>query len=390
MRIVHLALQAPYNEGWGYQENLLTKYQVKLGYDVTLIVSCNMNSANSEIVTCEPEDYISPDGFRVVRVEAKKIISKKISSFLKISSVYNLLKEINPDLIMVHGLGNFSVLQVRKYVKKINPECKVIADNHLDYNNCSLFNKKNIKSFILKKNWMFLNSVMKKHYRKVYGVSPKRVEVAAKFFGIPADKLDLLPAGADDEKIDFENQESIRTRIRNEFEIGENDFLIVTGGKIDEKKNIDRVMEAVAQIDRENVKLIVFGDATDTMQLKIESLAKHNSIRYVGWVSAKETYDFFSAADLVFFPGLHSVMWEQACATKTPCVFRKLDGFEHLDVGGNCDFLEDVSVSGIEQKISELVFTERYYKIKDIAKSDKTEFFLYSQIAKKTLECLEE
>ena len=59
------------------QENLLTKYQVKLGHDVTLITTCNMNSADSTIVSCEPEDYISPDGFRVIRLNHKYILNKR-------------------------------------------------------------------------------------------------------------------------------------------------------------------------------------------------------------------------------------------------------------------------------------------------------------------------
>ena len=144
MKILHLALQAPYNEGWGYQENLLTKYQAKLGHDVTLITTCSMNSTNSQMVKCDPEDYISPDGFRVIRLEHKQFFFKKISSLLSIFPIYQLLKSIMPDFIMVHGLGNFSAIQVKKYVKKINPRCTVIADNHLDYNIGSVLLKKKL------------------------------------------------------------------------------------------------------------------------------------------------------------------------------------------------------------------------------------------------------
>ena len=119
MKILHLALQAPYNEGWGYQENLLTKYQVRLGHEVTLITTCMMNNPDSKITVCEPKDYISPDGFRVIRLQYKKIFSKRISAVFQIYKIYNLLKSIAPDFIMVHGLGNFSVLQVKKYIKNL-------------------------------------------------------------------------------------------------------------------------------------------------------------------------------------------------------------------------------------------------------------------------------
>ena len=36
MKIVHIAPNAPYNDYWGYQDNLLPKYHKKLGHDVTV------------------------------------------------------------------------------------------------------------------------------------------------------------------------------------------------------------------------------------------------------------------------------------------------------------------------------------------------------------------
>ena len=73
MKIVHIAPNAPYNEGWGYQENFLPKYQAKLGYDVTLIVQ-NIKHENGHLVETDCEDYQSSDGFRVIR--RKTIVSK--------------------------------------------------------------------------------------------------------------------------------------------------------------------------------------------------------------------------------------------------------------------------------------------------------------------------
>ena len=43
MKIVHIAPKAPYNNYWGYQDNLLPKYQRKLGHDVTMIVTNTMH-----------------------------------------------------------------------------------------------------------------------------------------------------------------------------------------------------------------------------------------------------------------------------------------------------------------------------------------------------------
>lgn len=385
MEILHLALQAPYNEGWGYQENLLPKYQVRMGHNVTLITTCMMNNPNSKITKCEPEDYTSPDGFRVIRLQSKDLLCKKLSNVLQIFEIYDLLKSIAPDFIMIHGLGNYTALQVKKYVKKINPDCTVIADNHLDYNNCPMF-KKGFKNSLLRFSWKILNKRMKKIFSVVYGVSPKRRDIITSVFGIPNNMTDLLHAGADDDMINFENRDKISSDIRKKHKIDKADFLIVAGGKIDDDKKIDTLMEAIGQINRDDVKLIIFGNCSDKIASKIDELSKHKSIRYIGWISSDITYNYFLAADLVVFPGLHSVMWEQACAAKTPCLFHLLDGFDHVDVGGNCDFLEDVTATGIKQKIESLIFTEKYFKMKEVSVSEKTSVFLYSEIAKKTLD----
>jgi glycosyltransferase involved in cell wall biosynthesis len=131
--------------------------------------------------------------------------------------------------------------------------------------------------------------------------------------------------GADDEKIDFENKDTIRDRIRNEYDIADTDFLIVTGGKIDKNKKIDILMDAVTGMP--NVKLLVFGRVSADVKQMVDKLIFENcNIRYIGWIDADKVYDYFFAADLVFFPGQHSVLWEQACAAKVPCVFEKWEG----------------------------------------------------------------
>ena len=39
MKVTHICLAGPVTDGWNYQDNLLTKYQEKLGYDVSIITS---------------------------------------------------------------------------------------------------------------------------------------------------------------------------------------------------------------------------------------------------------------------------------------------------------------------------------------------------------------
>lgn len=294
------------------------------------------------------------------------------------------LEEIKPDFIFFHGLVSTTIYDVVKYKKKY-PECIIVEDNHLDYNigrNSTKFKDKIIRFF-----YRYVNKKSIKYVDKVYGVTPWRKMYAEDYFNIPLDKTDVLIMGADDDKIDFNHKSKIREDIRKEYNIDEKDFLIVTGGKIDYKKNIHYLMKACLNL--ENIKLLIFGQVSEEIRKEFNELcSRSNNIIFIGWIDSDKVYNYFFAADLVFFPGQHSVLWEQACATKTPCLFAYWEGMNHVNNGGNSDFLHPINEETIKSKIEELKFTNKYYEMKKIAESNATDIYLYSNIANKSLECV--
>ena len=384
MKIVHIAPNAPYNEGWSYQENILPKYQKKLGHDVILVVT-NQEHKAGKIEETACTDGITKDGFRVVRMKPERVKVPGLKRILTYLNVYELLVKEKPDFIFYHGLVSATIFQVCKYKKLVNPKCVIVQDNHLDYN--IGFSFRSSKGRILQAIYTSIFMMTKRYISKVYGVTPWRAEYAQIAFGVPAKMTDVLIMGADDEKIDFVHRNELRQNIRAKFGIVDNEFLIVTGGKIDARKKIHLLMEAVNQLD--NVKLVVFGNLLDDIK---EEFSKQLSdkVQWAGFIPADEAYDYFFAADLVMFPGQHSVLWEQACACKVPCVFARWDGMEHVNNGGNAAFLDDVSVEGIKRCITDLMWTDAYHEMKTVAESDKTDIYLYSNIAKKSLECARE
>ena len=147
-------------------------------------------------------------------------------------------------------------------------------------------------------------------------------------------------------------------------------------------------MEACAQ---NKVKLLIFGQVNEDVREEYERLVKENdNLISVGWIAADKVYDYFFAADLVFFPGQHSVLWEQACAAKVPCVFERWEGMDHVNNGGNSDFVSPVTVENLKKKLDELVGTEAYDRMKQVAESEATDVYLYSKVAERSLECAKE
>lgn len=146
----------------------------------------------------------------------------------------------------------------------------MVEDNHMDYN---IGNKTNTLKEKIIRSWLrFLNRKSIKYVSKVYGVTPWRKQYAEDYFKIPANKTDVLIMGADDEKMHIEKRKDLRKEVRDEYRIKPDDFLIVTGGKIDKNKKIDVLMQACKELG--NVKLLIFGNVENDIHKKFEELKK--------------------------------------------------------------------------------------------------------------------
>lgn len=383
-KIVHLCLCGLFGEKYAYQDNLLTKYHRKLGYDVTIIAPTKAQfTSNGDVIHAPAGMTFLADGCKLIRVRTKyksKWINKHFHLFEDITAI--VLAE-KPQLIFVHNLSSFNYLCLLK-IKKILPEVKIIFDNHMDEYNSS----QNILS-------KFLNGFIYRYcvVRRLlpisplfYGVTPSRCTFLKDILGVPKNQISYLPMGADDEKMQFEKRTTLRKCIRERYNVSDDDFLIVTGGKIDKSKHIDLLAQAVNEIANPQIKILLFGAIIDELKPAIESLQSERVI-YVGWINSADVYQYFYAADLVMFPGLHSVMWEQAVASRCPIAVSRLKGFEHVNFNHNCLFLDNCNIEYYKEFIKEIVGDRHHYNIlRCNADSEKANQFLYSNIAQKVID----
>ena len=378
MKILHIAPISPYNVGWSYQDNLLPAYQRKLGHEVRVVVSPFENTPNGKVDVGE-SDFILPDGVHVYR-RRRWLGNGPIGKAVSFTDVWDILTEYKPDLVMIHSLMTLTVYQVIKYKKKHNPNCVIIHDNHLDEN--IGFKKNKILTDLFYGYWSVANHFAKPYISKYYGVTPWRRDFIVNRFKIKPENTDVLIMGADMDKIHFDMRETYRAEIDKKYGT-KGKFLIVTGGKIERNKSIAPLMQAVDHMD--NVKLLVFGSVADDYLSDIESSKNENTV-LMGWMDIDHINELLLAADLAVFPGQHSVLWEQACACKIPCVFRFWQGMDHLNNGGNAEFIPDEGVDTLRKEIQSLMYTSHYQKMLAVARSDATDVFSYVEIAKKSLE----
>lgn len=383
MKIVHICLAAVYIEGFGYQENILPQCHRAMGFEVTVLTSDTVFDRNYTQKTREDKDYINQYGIHVITLSRSKRYGY-YSKFRDYANLYNELQKEKPSIIFVHG-GQFVALKdVIDYCKS-NSHVRLYIDQHGDYYNMRLdrwqdrFAQYWIYGFWMRKAIPYVD--------KFWGVTPWRCQYLNEVYGIPKEKIGLLVMGGDDTCIHYDEKKQIRTHIRKILSLKESDFVLITGGKIDRNKNINVLMRAVAELNRNNLKLIVFGQPDKEMQSLIKELSKDMHIINIGWLDSTKVYDYFLASDLVVFPGTHSVLWEQACACGIPGIFKDWVGMRHVDVGGNAIFINGDDKNEIKNVVSKILDSPKMYKtMREVAEKKAIPYFSYKEISKRAIE----
>lgn len=383
MKILHLMLACFYVDNYSYQENYLPKYHKEAGHDVEIVasrISFNKDGLPGRLPwrLCAP--HLNEYGIPVTRLDYKPgRYNRRMRHYI---GLQNELDRIQPDLIFIHGV-QFCDISIVAHYCKCHPHVKVFADNHSDFSNSATnWLSKHILHRII---WRRCAHIINPFVTRFYGVLPARVDFLINEYKLPKNKIELLVMGGDDESVSSASDPEIRKSIRKKYCLNEDDFVIMTGGKIDPfKTQTLLLMDAVHQIPNEKVKLIVFGSITPDLKDKVNLLADGKKVQYVGWVQAKDSYAMFSAADLVVFPGRHSVFWEQVASQGIPMVVKHWAGTTHVERGGNVRFLYEDSAEEIRLTLEDII-NNQYDDMKKAAQKNSN-FFLYSRIAKRSIE----
>jgi 1,2-diacylglycerol 3-alpha-glucosyltransferase len=383
MKILHLCLSSFYIDNFSYQENMLPKYHVIMGHDVTVIASLVSFDLNGKPCLLDSESVnISNDGYKVIRLDYKRFFY----NFFKFIRIYNntfqAITNESPDLIFIHDFSFMDIFSVIRYVRK-KRDVKVYVDCHTDFiNSAQSWVSKYIFHYFI---WMLVAKLLSPYVEKFYGVTPLRCDFLRDVYRINPHKVELLVMGVDDYLVKTKKESYNLTILINKFNFSSSDFIIVTGGKIDQKKNIHLVMKAIISLNISNIKLIIFGTVATELKEQFEDLVSKGNFIYVGWLNSNQILDYILLAHLVVFPGTHSVLWEQAVGSGVPCVFKYWHGMDHVDFGGNCKFLYNDSVEEIENVLKTIVLNLDVYSNMKKQSSIALENFSYSRIAYRSI-----
>ena len=373
IKILHICQY--YNDDWGYQENLLPRYQAKLGHEVVVVTSDRrpyyVGDTNPRIIGTGTFD---DNGIRVERLPIKWEFRNR---FVVFENLMNVLEREKPDYIFHHGLTMPSLIIASKH-KKSYPNTFLAADNHADLN----ISARSIlwRNFYYRGFWRSKLGSVLDNIDIIFGVTPARCYFPVHLLGVPLEKVRLLPIGADTDeakKIDLN-----REVIRDEFNIPKEDFVIVSGGKLNSKKRIDRLIDAFRKIEYQNVKLVLFGSLTSELK---EKVSKCNKIIFVGWLNRQDTLKVLYSSDLAIWPGIHTTLVEDAIAVGTPILLRYHGSTSH-HIRGNGLYLFRGDVLEIYQFLKMFCNNKEILEKMRINALKQKEILSYDQIAKESIE----
>ena len=381
MKILHLCLGNFFIDNYSYQENILTKYHAKMGYDVTVIASLfTFDSHGKGMHLPAPKEYDNKDGVHIIRL-AYKFPLRIYRRLRRFERLEESIAQVSPDVIFSHNISYADATVVAKYLKH-HPNVKFFADNHGDYVNSA-------------KNWMsrhVLHPIIWRHYAKIlepylircYGVTPMRCRFLKEMYHIKSELVEFLPMGVDDEAIPTDRN-TVRARVRTELGISNTEQVMITGGKIDFLKNTHMLIDAMNSLNKVHLHLIICGTLTPEMEHLKPIIEGNPRIHYLGWCNAERVMDCMVASDFACFPGTHSTLWEQAVGVGLPGIFKHWSEMEHVNVNDNCIFIKGEEAEELKATLTQMLDSNFYSTIQQRA-TIASQSFLYSYIAKKAIE----
>lgn len=309
-----------YNEALEYQENLLVKYYVKHGHEVTVITSTFdsvFDYYSDRYDKTAPPRIYEDRGAKIIKLQYRYNILNRLRAYTRIDEI--LAREA-PDLIYVHDIMlNFP--EAIRYVQS-HPGCRMIMDYHADYSNSGR-NALSIRILhgVIRK-W-FLDRA-RPHLSRIFPIVPASAVFLNEVYRVPHMEMEVLPLGADTDQVAETKKCEEGRRLRKSLGISANDLVIFTGGKLAPAKKTELLIEAVCSLRDVSLHLIVVGDAdaanAEYKKQLMELAGGDSRIQFIGWLGRTDIYSYLDMANLAVFPASQSILWQQAIAMGLPLV----------------------------------------------------------------------
>jgi glycosyltransferase involved in cell wall biosynthesis len=308
----------------GYQEFYLAKEQQKMGHDVCVVTSdryAPLPDFSGTMGKILGQRYVGhgvfdEEGLRVVRLP----MLLEFASDNALLGLKSALADFSPDVVHAHGVSAPTTLLT--IICKVFLHYKVVVDCHMDY---SLESKSKVRRTIFY--LLSRNPVCRWILSKADGyiaVAQSAKLWLSREWGIPDDKIQVIPLGADTAV--FFPSSVKREMMRKRLGVGKRDILIVYAGKLVPEKDIEILLWASALLSQahRNTKLLIIGDGpreyVDELRQVISRCKMRQNVFFHPFQHRTVLPDYYNAGDIGVWPGMPSITIVEAMATGLPII----------------------------------------------------------------------
>lgn len=315
MKIVHI--EDSFHPDSGYQISIMPKYLSQFGHDVYIITSEITKIKNTALaffdlgnIAEKDRAYTKKTGVKIIRVKPalnRKILGRIVQS----KRLYKTVDALNPDIVYVHGNDTFTGI---RYLLKKHLPYALVTDSHM----LSMATENRFHRLFADCYRRFVTPrVLKNNIPVIRTQDDPYVERA---FGIPLSQAPWISYGSD--TLLFHPDQAVKSEFRRENGIGEDDFVAVYTGKLDEPKGGKLLAEAFRKRfnTRKNVVLVAVGSTAGEYGKEVEKIFSESENRIIRFPTQKycDLPRFYQAADLSVFARQCSLSFYDAQACGLP------------------------------------------------------------------------
>lgn len=381
----------------GYQEVHLSRAFSRIGNQVKVFTSAASVNLGGSIKKMNYKTGLSLDkkwGYEILRLPSVSFKSKVIPFGLK-----NSVIDFAPDVLIILGVAKLFPApllsaQFPRTIKMIS-----IYGDATEYLERETLSQK-IKTFFHElgyatiKKYLYLKAV--KYCHKIILNIPETNEVFNHFLknknkSVFESKKIMLNLGFDPDEYFFTDEDRMKTR--KKLGISEDEVIIITSTRVNKRKNIERVIKLVSQLNSEGKKIryIIAGFLGDDYEKELKHFirAQFNPEQFFcfPFLSAEEIRKLYCAADAgIWLKAAISI--QEAMGTGLPVILENKSSVNHLIKDNfNGWFFEKEDFNTTVKKVVSVLSSKKTDRKK--MSSENAVNFSYDNIARKMIESFE-
>ena len=320
MKVVHVIDY--FQPQLGYQETFLAREHARLGHDVYVVTSDRYNPilyAGDTVKSVMGKRLVSAgyfveEGIKVWRLKTLF----ELPHAIRMLGFEKKIRELKPELVIMHGIVNFNAIKLAKLRLRYR-NFKLIYDDHMTFDNST--SKMSILYPFFKQTF---SPFIQKSADALVGVADACKNFMNRRYGIPLERISVIPLGADEDLFTFSSM--ARQQLRIEFGISESDILFIYTGKIIPTRKLEILIMAVKDLSRKhaNIRVLLVGDGQESyievLKQRISDHHLENLFIFHKAVLNKELPPFYSAADVAVWPRGASISQREAISCNLPLI----------------------------------------------------------------------